>query len=109
VRFIEQTVTDGVTAVLIDAPALYDRDGLYGDATGEYGDNAFRFAVLCRGALEYQRLRGIRPSVIHVHDWQAALTPVYARTVLRDDPGIGGVRTGVTIHHLAVPGQVAPV
>src|SRR6185503_4376868 len=34
VRFIEQTVSDGVTAVLIDAPALYDRDGLYGDATG---------------------------------------------------------------------------
>ena len=26
--------------------------------TGNYGDNAFRFAVLCRGALEYARLRG---------------------------------------------------
>ena len=108
VRFIEQTVSDGVTAVLIDAPALYDRDGLYGDATGEYGDNAFRFAVLCRGALEYQRLRGVRPSVIHVHDWQAALTPVYARTVLRDDPVIGGVRTVLTIHNLAFQGQFDP-
>src|SRR4051812_25813765 len=108
IRFIEQTVAAGVKAVLIDAPALFDRDGLYGDAAGEYGDNAFRFAVLCRGALEYARLRGPRPSVIHVHDWQAALTPVYARTVLRDDPVIGGVRTVLTIHNLAFQGQFNP-
>ena len=46
-------------------------------------DNAFRFAVLSRGALEYARLRGLRPSVMHAHDWQAGLAPVYARTVLQ--------------------------
>ena len=104
VRFVEQRVADGVTAVLIDAPALYDRDGLYGDHKGEYGDNAFRFAVLCRGALQYVRLRGKRPSVIHAHDWQAGLAPVYVRTVLRDDPILGGVRTVLTIHNLAFQG-----
>ncbi len=104
VRFIEQRVADGVTAVLVDAPALYDRDGLYGDARGEYGDNTFRFAVLSRGALEYARIHGHRPSVIHAHDWQAGLTPVYARTVLRDDPVVGGVRTVLTIHNLAFQG-----
>src|SRR5258708_27133045 len=108
VRFIEQRVADGVHAVLIDAPGLYDRDGLYGDARGEYGDNAFRFAVLCRGALEYARLRGRRPSAIHAHDLQAGLAPVYARTVLRDDPIIGGVRTVVTSHNLAFQGQFDP-
>jgi starch synthase len=104
VRFLQQRVADGVTAVLVDAPALYDRDGLYGDASGEYGDNAFRFAVLCRSALEYVRIRGTRPSVIHAHDWQGGLAPVYARTVLRDDPLIGGVRTVLTIHNLAFQG-----
>jgi starch synthase len=105
VRFVEQRLADGVTAVLIDAPALYDRDGLYGDAKGDFGDNAFRFAVLCRGALEYARLRGRRPSAIHAHDWQGGLAPVYARTVLRDDPVIGGVPTVLTIHNLAFQGQ----
>jgi starch synthase len=104
VRFLQQKLADGVTAVLIDAPALYDRDGLYGDASGEYGDNAFRFAVLCRSALEFVRIRGTRPSVIHAHDWQGGLAPVYARTVLRDDPIIGGVRTVLTIHNLAFQG-----
>ena len=107
-RFVEQRVTDGVTAVLVDAPALFDRDGLYGDARGEYGDNAFRFAVLCRGALEYARLGGRRPSAIHAHDWQGALAPVYARTVLRDDPVVGGVRSVLTIHNLAFQGQFDP-
>ena len=108
VRFIEQAVAENVTAVLIDAPALYDRDGLYGDRAGEYGDNAFRFAVLSRGALEYARLRGRRPSVIHAHDWQAGLVPLYARTALRDDPTIGGVRCVLTIHNLAFQGQFDP-
>jgi starch synthase len=105
VHFIERSMEDGVTAVLIDAPPLYDREGLYGDSRGEYGDNAFRFAVLCRGALEYARLKGTRPSVIHAHDWQGALTSVYARTVLHDDPIVGGVKTVLTIHNLAFQGM----
>src|SRR5258708_38122281 len=108
VRFVEQRVADGVNAVLIDAPALYDRDGFYGDAKGEYGDNAFRFAVLCRGALEYARRRGARPSAIHAHDWQGGRAPAYARTVLREDPVIGGVRTVLTIHNLAFQGHFDP-
>ena len=108
VRFVEQPAAEGVSAVLIDAPALYDRDGLYGDSRGEYGDNAFRFAVLCRGALEYARLTGTRPSAIHAHDWQAALAPVYARTVLGDDPIVGGVKTVLTIHNLAFQGMFDP-
>jgi starch synthase len=104
VVFHEKTLDDRVTAVLIDASDLYDREGLYGDARGEYADNAFRFAVLSRGALEYARLRGSRPSVIHAHDWQAALVPVYAKTELGSDPIVGGVRTVLTIHNLAFQG-----
>src|SRR5437763_1567244 len=104
VRMIERSVSERVTAVLVDAPALYDRDGLYGDARGEYTDNAIRFTVLCRGALEYARLAGRRPSLIHAHDWQGGLTPVYARAELRDDPIVGGVRTVLTIHNLAFHG-----
>jgi len=108
VHFLEQRLADGVTAVLIDAPALYDRAGLYGDSSGEFGDNAFRFAVLCRGALEFARLAGRRPSVIHAHDWQGALAPVYLRTVLHGDPVVGGVRTVLTIHNLAFQGTFDP-
>jgi starch synthase len=108
VTFIEQPITERVTAVLIDAPDLYDRPGLYGDDSGDYTDNAFRFAVLSRGALEYARLRGRRPSIVHAHDWQAALAPVYLRTVLADDPLLGGVPSVLTIHNLAFQGLFPP-
>ncbi len=108
VRFIEQPLGENVSAVLIDAPDLYDRDGLYGTAAGDYSDNAFRFAVLSRGALEYVRLRGRRPSVVHAHDWQAGLAPVYLRFELAADPVLGGVPTVFTIHNLAFQGLFAP-
>ncbi|HVZ20529.1 MAG TPA: glycogen/starch synthase, partial [Vicinamibacterales bacterium] len=104
VTVLERELPSGVRAVLLDAPDLFDRDGLYGDASGDYKDNAFRFAVLCRGALEFARVTGLRPSVIHAHDWQGGLAPVYARTELADDPVIGGVRTVFTIHNLAFQG-----
>jgi starch synthase len=97
-----------VTTVFIDAPDLFDRDGLYGDAGGEYSDNAFRFAVLSRGALEYVRLTGQRPSVVHAHDWQTGLVPLYLQTVLADDPVLGGVPSVFTIHNVAFQGLFPP-
>ena len=97
-----------VTVVFIDAPDLYDRDGMYGDDNGEYQDNAFRFAVLSRGALEYARITGERPSVVHAHDWQTGLVPVYLKTVLADDPILGGVPSVFTIHNTAFQGLFPP-
>ena len=104
VRFVEQQVSDGVRAMFVDAPDLYDRDGLYGDAQGDYRDNAFRFAVLCRAALEYVRRLDRPVSAIHAHDWQAGLVPVYARTVLAADPVVSRLPVILTIHNLAFQG-----
>ena len=39
----------------LEAPTLYDRDGFYGDADGDYPDNAVRFAVFSRAALAVAR------------------------------------------------------
>ena len=63
VRFIETTAPDGFKAVLVDVPELFDRDGLYGSGGRDFPDNAQRFAVLSRAALEYVRLKGERPSI----------------------------------------------
>jgi starch synthase len=94
----------GVTVVFVDAPDLFDREGLYGDANGDYVDNSWRFAVLSRAALEYARVRRIRPSVIHTHDWQTGLVPVYQKMTLSADPFVGGVPVVFTIHNLAFQG-----
>ena len=93
-----------LSAVFVDVPELFDRDGLYGNGDGDYPDNAIRFAVFSRAALEYLRLRGRRPSVIHAHDWQAGLVPVYQKMLFSPDPVIGGVPVVFTIHNLAFQG-----
>jgi starch synthase len=104
VVFYERRLSERVTVVFVDAPELFDREGLYGTSAGDYPDNALRFAVFSRAALEYPRLRGMRPSVIHAHDWQAGLVPVYQKMHLSNDPFVGGVPAVFTIHNLAFQG-----
>jgi starch synthase len=104
VGFVEQTTTDGVRAVLVAAPELFDRPGLYGMDGRDFADNAIRFAVLSRAALEYARLDGTRLDIIHAHDWQTGLVPVYQKMRLQDDAVVGGVPVVFTIHNLAFQG-----
>jgi starch synthase len=104
VGLVEAPIAGRARALLIDIPELYDREGLYHVNNVDYRDNARRFAVLSRAALEYARVRGQRPSVVHGHDWQAGLAAAYLKTVLADDPVLGGVRTVFTIHNLAFQG-----
>ena len=95
----------GVTPVFVDVPELYDRDGgLYNVNGVDYPDNGRRFAVFCRAALEYARLQGERPSIIHAHDWQTGLVPVYQKMLFSPDPVVGGVPAIFTIHNLAFQG-----
>ncbi len=97
----------GATYYFADCPALYDRDGIYGNAAGDFPDNAVRFAVLARTALEM--MRGIfRPQILHCHDWQSGLAPVYLRTLFARDPTFIGIRTLFTIHNLGYQGIFAP-
>jgi starch synthase len=95
----------GVTTVFVDVPELFDRaGGLYNVDGVDYPDNSWRFALFSRAALEYARLRGERPSIIHAHDWQTGLVPVYQKMHFSPDPIIGGVPAIFTIHNLAFQG-----
>jgi len=95
-------------ALLIDEPSLYDRDHLYATETGDYPDNARRFAVLVRAALEFAIRRGARPTIVHAHDWQAGLAPVYLKTLFASHPLLGGVASVFTIHNMAYQGLFQP-
>ncbi len=94
----------GVPYYFIDCPKLYDRPGLYGEGTEDYPDNPTRFAVLSRAALEVVR-RIWRPQIVHCHDWQAALVPVYMRHFFAADPTFLALKVLLTIHNLGYQGQ----
>jgi starch synthase len=88
---------------LLDDPGLYQRQGIYEDMWGPFGDNALRFAVMSRGALEIAARAWDRgPDVIHAHDWHATFAILYAKLVMGDawakKPGV------FTIHNLAFQG-----
>jgi starch synthase len=96
-----------VRVVLVDRPELYDRASIYGMGS-DYPDNPRRFAFLCRAALEYAIQTNQPFDVLHTHDWQAGLAPVYLRTRYAGHPLVGGMATVFTIHNLAYQGTFAP-
>jgi starch synthase len=108
VVYFEAQMGDGARALLVDCPELFDRDALYGPNNTEYDDNPRRFAVLVRAALEFFAHRGVRPTVVHAHDWQAGLAPVYLKSLYARHPVLGGVPSLMTIHNLAYQGNFAP-
>lgn len=97
----EEPLVDGARALLVDCPALYDRDAIY----GEYDDNPRRFAFLVRAALEATVRAAVRPSLVHAHDWQAGLAPVYLKARFAGDSILGGVPSVFTIHNVAYQGM----
>ncbi len=95
-------------AILVDCPDLFDREALYGVDGTDFPDNPRRFAMLVRAALEFAGRSEHRPSVVHAHDWQAGLAPVYLKTLYARHPVLGGTPSVVTIHNLAYQGIFEP-
>ncbi|WP_028746730.1 glycogen synthase GlgA [Rhizobium mesoamericanum] len=94
----------GISMLVLDAPAYYDRSGgPYIDATGrDYPDNWRRFAALSLAGAEIAAglMPGWRPDIVHTHDWQSAMTSVYMR--YNPTPELPSV---LTIHNIAFQGQ----
>jgi starch synthase len=92
--------------LVVDAPHLYARPGNpYLDASGrDWPDNAERFAGLALAAarIGWGEVDAFVPDVVHGHDWQAALVPVYLEFAGR---GRRRPATVLTIHNIAFQGQ----
>lgn len=82
----------------------FDRPYLYGTEKGDYLDNLDRFSFYCKSVLELLKKENFKPDVIHCHDWQSALVPVYLKTIYKDDPFYKNIKTVFTIHNMAYQG-----
>lgn len=104
---VDGGVRDGVQFYFVDCPEFFDRQGLYGNNGDSYGDNAERFGLFCRALLESAKILGV-PDVFHVHDWQAAMLPVFLRTVYSGDALLKKTATVLTIHNAGYQGWFPP-
>ena len=95
---------DGYRLRLVDHPPAFDREGFYGDAAGDYADNAWRFGLLCRAALEALRADGRPLDVLHLHDWHTGPAAIFRDDRYADDPIVGGAAILITLHNLAYHG-----
>jgi len=89
---------------LVDHPPAFDRDGVYGPGASDYPDNAWRFALLARAALETRRVEGRPLDVLALHEWHACAAVLQRDLVFADDPIVGRAAVTLTIHNLAYQG-----
>ena len=98
-RYLEGRSASGVQLFLIRCDEFFDRPGIYGERGKPYEDNAARFIVFCKAALELARRLTPQLEVLHLHDWAAALVPVFVHA-----QGLP-FKTVLTIHHVADQGS----
>jgi starch synthase len=98
-RYLEGRSAGGVQLFLVRCDEFFDRDGIYGERGKDYEDNASRFIFFCKAALELSRRLTPQLQILHVHDWAAALVPVFVRA-----QGLP-FKTVLTIHHVADQGS----
>lgn len=112
-KFAIQNLQEGISysaigrktkAYFLENNAYFNRDNLYGDKTGDYKDNLDRFSFYCKRTLDLLKEINFRPDVIHLHDWQSALIPVYLKTAYTRDPFYKNIKTLITIHNIGYQG-----
>lgn len=99
-EIFQYTAPNGIQVFLIRRDEYFDRSGLYGTENNRnYEDNAERFIYFSSAVAELACHIKPPPDVLHLHDWQAALVPVFVK-----DRGLP-FGTVLTIHNLAYQGS----
>ena len=93
---------NGVKYYFIDNEYYFKRDNFYG-----YFDDAERFAFFSKAAIDVMIFIDEIPDIIHVHDWQAGMLPIYLRTLYYHDTRFAKVKTVFTIHNIEYQGIYA--
>ena len=99
---LEKLEHDGVTYMFIDNERYFARDYPYG-----FFDDGERFAFFSKAITEsLQHLpAGFECDILHCHDWQTALAPVFLREFYQGLPLYDRVKTVFSIHNVAFQGQ----
>ena len=74
-----------------------------------YGDNALfeieKYAYFSKAALSALPLIDFQPDIVHCHDWQTGLIPVYLKERFRGNPFFWNMKSIMTIHNLKFQGK----
>ncbi len=91
---------DGVTFYFIDNEFYFVGSTPYGNIY----EDIEKFAFFSKAALSALPLIDFRPDIIHCHDWQTGLIPVYLKDTFSQNPFFQGIKSIMTIHNLKFQG-----
>ncbi|MFZ2201999.1 MAG: glycogen/starch synthase, partial [Microgenomates group bacterium] len=97
-RFDHKDEKDPVTSYFLENQEYYEqRANVYG-----YADDAVRWALLCKGVLEFLKTGSTwQPDVIVCSDWQTGLIPNLLKTEYKNDPKLSKVASVFSIHNMS--------
>lgn len=96
----------------INLPGQFDRQGIYGDANGWFGDNAERFVFFQQAVLTWVLHLEEKPDILHCHDHHSGLIPFFLKYCpdyhpIRDIPVVFTIHNGE--YHGAMPWEKYPI
>ena len=91
---------DGITYYFIDNQEYFNCFVPYGDVRYDIE----KFCFFDKAVLSMLPVIGFRPDIIHCHDWQAGLIPVYLKNEFQADSFFWGIKSIMTIHNLKFQG-----
>lgn len=94
-----------ITVWFVDFQRFFGRAGIYNDASGDYSDNAFRYGLLCKAAMQVSKDFGFIPDVMHLHDWPAAPTAAFLKTWDAVNSPLSNTASVLTIHNIGYQGK----
>lgn len=97
---IMKYVYNGITYYFIDNLDYFGAWEPYSDTRTDVE----RFTFFCKAVLSILPVIDFRPDLIHCHDWQTGLIPVYLKTEFAANPFFWGIKTIMTIHNLRFQG-----
>ncbi len=93
-------VLDGITYYLIDNREYFDCETPYGDIRYDIE----KFCFFDKAVLSILKQIDFRPDLIHCHDWETGLIPVYLKNEFQADSFYWGIKAVMTIHNLKFQG-----
>ena len=96
---IMEYICDGVVYDFIDNQEFFSSGRPYTNLV----DDIPRYCFFSKAALAALNYMDWIPDIVHCHDWQAALVPIYLRTLFKDTP-VGRAKSILTIHNLRFQG-----
>lgn len=99
---IMETVLDGIHFYFIDNESMFGGFKPYGENALE---EIIKWSFFSKAALSILPVIDFRPNIIHCHDWQTGLIPVYLKERFQGNDFFHGIKSVMTIHNLKFQGK----